>query len=196
MDSEDGEDSEPPPRKKVRTPGRDEEDLEGSGGELVKNDELVWFPLVLKSQWVDASMTKRLTVSITLPCGASGKGNSELFVDDDGCSLVITVGWPAMLTDVHRLFGKWLNAKDPKERIESYHPEVLAAKEAFSKLRTRSTDKLTSTARITLPFQVQKRIESISRVGDKAGARIIIVKLKEASNNYEDAVDDDSFQIL
>lgn len=162
----------------------------------MQNEDLVWFPLVLRSQWVDASMTRRMTVAISLPCGASGRGNSDVKVEDDGKSLVINVKWPTMMSDVHRLYSKWLTSKDPQERIEAYHPEVMAAKEAYSRLRTRATDKLTSTARIPLPFAVQRRIESISRVGDKEGSRIIIVKLKEASNNYEDAVDDGDFQIL
>lgn len=57
--------------------------------------QLVWFPLVLTSHWVDASMTKHLTVSITLSC-ASGRENSDVFADDDGYSPVINAGWLSM----------------------------------------------------------------------------------------------------
>ena len=175
----------------------EELDCEASGAELIKNDDRVWFPMILQASHEDAtgSRTRYHTICVNLPSGTDHKGMTDVRVEPDERTVRLECEFPVMMQDAKLLMKKWLQDPDPATRYAAYHPEFLAINSAFSELRARSTDKITCVARIPLPFQVERKLVSINRVGDKAGARIIVIRLKEASNNYVDAVDDGSFEI-
>lgn len=206
-DDDDDFEDDMPPRKRSRSvsggqlesaqsDAADIVDIGGAGGELIDNDELTWRPLFSQSYWQDENMTDRVSVAICLPSGCGGKGDATVAIDDDGCSLVLTVSWPLMLSDVKKLHAKWLNGKNC-EKIPPFHPKFNGFNKFYSQLRKTCSERLSSTARIPLQFQVQQRIEGISRIGDSNGARIIYVELKAFESAYvNDANEVDSFEVF
>lgn len=142
-------------------------------------------------------MTKRVTIAVALPGGSATKDGSDVFVNDDGCALVVRVRWPAMLTDLNKLHSKWRHLKIPAEnRIPDYHPKLIAFKEHYRQLKKREKEPIFSVAHIPLPFQVQQRIVELHRFGDQDGARILYVELKAFDNNYEDVSDNEEFELF
>lgn len=121
-------------------------------------------PLHMISEWIEpGTTTKRLTVAILLPSGVLS-GQFAVRVADDGCALEISITWPNPMVELKMLHRKWLQA-DGSDRIEVYHPKLIGFERFLKSYRTRSTDKIESTARINLPYQVQTHISEKFNLG-------------------------------
>lgn len=155
----------------------------------------VFQPLHLTSCWMEpGSTTKCLTVAIMLPSGV-GAGQFSLRVLEGGRQLEIIVNWPAPLVDLSMMHRKWLTAAGP-EKIESYHPKLTGFENALKAYREHCKDDVVSTARISLPFQVETHIHAKYNLGWRdSTARMVYVDLKGHEEHYSLVQDENTFEI-
>lgn len=163
--------------------------------ETVKNVAGSFQPLHLISEWVEpGTTTRRLTVAILLPSGVA-IGQFSTRVSDDGNTLFLVIMWPDPLVNLKHLHRKWLTAKGP-DKIELYHPKLVGFEHFLKSCRSRSTDSVESTARISLPFQVQTHISQKYNLGwNDSSARVVYVELRGHEEHYGTVQDDSSFEI-
>ena len=159
-----------------------------SGSELVDNEDLLWKPICLIAKWDDKALNKIVTVLIVLPSGVSEDTAEAVTVESGGVELVVKVKWPTMLLDMDLLHAKWapdastspvstanstsIIATKKTAAFPSYHPRIVAIKQAFAQLCSSEKEKIYSVARIRLPLVCQKQILNFDRVGDKTGTRL------------------------
>ena len=167
---------------------------DGSGAELTMG-ELVFKPLYLLAEWDElGNKTKHVTVAIVLPSGV-GKGGFSLHVPDHGETLELSVYWPSPLVDLQKMHGKWINGKSATDSF--LHRVILAFENALRKKRSRASERVTSTARIPLPIQVQTHIERKHNLAwADSSTRMIYVDLKARAEEYGMVDDTSEFEVI
>ena len=167
---------------------------------IVQHHDDTWHPIYSFSEWTDGkNLQKRLTIAVVLPSGVASQNDNDaakIRVSEDLSSLVVTVKWPKLLTNIDHLHMHW-TSKDGT-CLPNYHPKVLGFHHFFSCLKNDNEDEMWSTAMIDLPFKVKREILDETHLESKIhGTRIVYAELVALDeNNYSTASKDKSFTKL
>lgn len=169
--------------KKIKLDEEDLQEINPDDSSAKTPTPNTFHPLHLLSVWQEPGTTaKRLAVAILLPSGV-GAGDFTVRVIEDGDVLEISVDWPKPLVEISFMHKKWLLMDD--SRFTDFHPKYLGFEVSLRGLRENINDKVTSTARIGLPFSVQSHIDSKHNLAYKDNnSRLVYVDLKAADESY------------
>lgn len=154
-------------------------------------------PAYLLAQWIEPrTLQKRLTLSVQLPAGTEA-GMFKCRVDPNNRKVFeVSVVWPKPLVDVEVMHRKWLTSTGP-DRIQAYHPKILAFQAALKELRRKCGDDVVSTAKIPLPFAVETYVyEKYNLAWRDNSTKIIYVELKAAMDSYAHLNDEQDFEVV
>ena len=136
--------------------------------------------------------TRRLSLAINLPSGV-GPGGLSRHVVDGGEYYELQGYWPLELIEVKPLHRKWLNA-DREGHLEPYHPKILGCIASLKEFCIRTSETVTSTARIPLPFMMRTTEVGRSRIQLRGSStRLLYVDLRAAVEYYALTEDQDGF---
>ena len=152
-----------------------------------KNIEFM--PIYSLSEWCEDDVQQKLSVCVLLPSGCTDKNQSVVSVGENLQELIVEVSCPHFFLNVFDIHSK-------SESLQSNHPKLIGFHKFFQKFRIKNTDPVIAKAIISLPFEVQKNLNSVKRFGDKAGCRLIYVELLATkTSDYKD-VDCDDFVLM
>jgi hypothetical protein len=133
------------------------------------------------SVWVSDQLHDMVTVAISLTGGVNINDGCKVFVSDNNNDLIVSEKMIDMLADVDLMHKHW-RENDPKA-FPSSHATIMGFHKFFSGIRKREDDDIYTTAIIPLPFQVQKTIVMMQKMGHKDGARVLYVVLRAVEYN-------------
>ena len=147
------------------------------------------------SLWQEpGTTTKRITVAIILPSGV-GSGDFRVRIIESGDVLEMVIYWLKPLTDIHYMHKKWLSDQDSS--FSDFHPKFLGFESALRDMREDTYSKVSSTARIGLPFTVQSHIVSISNICfSNDGSNMTYIDLRAIVEEYATLKNTNSFEVV
>lgn len=124
-------------------------------GDTVLDDPLVFQPPYILGEWEDDGEDRRIYIAILMPSGTShSTADHGVKVVRGGRALQVFVQWPTALTDRLSLHRAWLK----ESSFTKYHPHILSFRGFLGRLRSKSTDTITSVYNIKLPFKVKEEL--------------------------------------
>ena len=144
------------------------------------------------SEWAEPRTLRQcVSVAIVLPSGVR-TGQFKVKVCESGDHLELKVDWPKPISDIAMLHRKWSLAGT----LSDVHPKVLGFENALKLLRQNCNEKISSVARIGLPFTVEPHIFSKSNLmWHDDTTHVIYMDLKSVCDDYAMANDSESFEI-
>jgi hypothetical protein len=167
-----------------------------SGQEIINNDELSWVPLHWVVRWTDSSSRDHVTIGLLLPTGIATEDtdNVDLAVTDDGMVLTVKIPWPNLLSNIDYLETCWpavvQNEKDFILMMAKTKQDLTSMRRA-NNLRKR--DAIISIARIPLPDEVEREIETIKPIAGDDEERLLHVTCKVRVTHMEEAEHEQGF---
>lgn len=132
---------------------------EGSDDDEGPDDPLVFKPPYILGDWENDGEDRRISIAILMPSGnLRTTGDHSVQVVRGGWALQVSVNWPRALTDLLYLHKAWLS-----DSFTKYHPRLLSFRGFLRRLRTKSTDTITSVFRIKLPFKVKDELSVVEK---------------------------------
>jgi len=143
---------------------------------------LQWKPQIAMSVWVSEQLHDMVTVAISLTGGVNINDGCKVFVSDNNNDLIVSEKMIDMLEDMNLIH------KHGHERTQK--PLLLCMQQLWDftssflvSERGKEDDDIYTTAIIPLPFQVQKTIIMMQKMGHKDGARVLYVVLRAVEFN-------------
>ena len=154
----------PPKKRRIfeESEGEEADDHDGAAEIGFLHGPHEFKPLYLIYSWEEPKIkTKRVAVAILLPSGIE-KRDWSLRFQENARALDFTVPWPLALLDLDRMHKTWLPQQTGYGHgtFQKFYPCYLSFETALRGMRDRQTDGIGSTARISLPFQVESHIEN------------------------------------
>lgn len=110
---------------------------------------------------------------VCLPGGAT---NIKIDLNEDGTSVIIKYKWPALKYKEEKMFKK--DCTDAKDKLESYHPKVVAFKNGLEKIRTNIDVAPESSMSINLPIPVQTSTWTKRGLKEENGTLVLRAEFK------------------
>lgn len=115
---------------------------------------------------------KYAAVTIVAPSGISASDISSI-VQPDGNCIKLTVRWPDVVRDYKLLHNSWIKGTNENDAISPLHPTFLRFRDKLKCFRRVNTDRIYSTAILSLPFAVQRNIFRSQVLGWKQSGLMI-----------------------
>jgi hypothetical protein len=167
-----------------------------SGQEIISNDELAWVPLHWVVKWKDGSSRDHVTIALLLPSGIATEDTDkvDVAVTDDGLVLTVKVPWPELLFTIENLETCWSSIVQTEK---DFILMMAKTQQDLTSLRRdnnlRQKDAIVSIARIPLPEEVEREIETIKPIAGEDEERLLHVTCRVRVTHLEEAEHEKGF---